>query len=240
MDYRRESDKNVFPSRELLKSKFDDGFFDIIDHFPLFASPQTILRFCKVYELVKDALEIPGDICEFGTWKGATSLFISKLINELEPQSKRKIIVFDNFDGLPAPNEKDGDFAKKQEGNYLGNKDSMLNLIKIYNLEHRFEIVEGDATKTIPEYFNENNPILVSLAYFDFDLYEPTKIAYQHIKKHLVKGSTLAFDEGLDRDLWIGECKVVREILNDQYFNGRITAIPNKISRQPEIILKLN
>ena len=78
MDYRKESDNKIFPSRELLKSKFDDRFFDIVDQFPLFASPQTILRFCKVYELVKDALEIPGDICEFGTWKGATSLFMSK------------------------------------------------------------------------------------------------------------------------------------------------------------------
>ncbi len=239
MNYREESNNKIFPAREELKKRFNDNFFDFIDHFPLFASPQTILRFCKIFELTLDALNIPGDFCEFGTWKGATALFMAKLINELEPQSKRKILVFDTFTGLPDPVKDDGDYAKTQIGRYLGNKKSMEEMIDLYNLEHRLELIEGDACNTIPEFFSEDNPALVSLAYFDFDLYQPTKIAYEHIKSRLLKGSLLVFDEGLDRDLWPGECKVVKEILNDNFLDRKFSSIPNKISRQPEIILKL-
>ena len=153
---------------------------------------------------------------------------MAKLINELEPQSKRKILVFDTFSGLPDPVNEDGDYAKTQIGRYSGNKKSMEKMIDLYNLEHRLELIEGDACNTITEFFTEDNPALVSLAYFDFDLYEPTKIAYEHIKSRLSKGSLLVFDEGLDRDLWPGQCKVVKEILNDTFLERKFLSIPNK------------
>ena len=218
MNYRQFSDQNIFSARDKLKEIHGLNFFDFIDQFPLYACPQTLLRYCKIFELVKDALKIPGDICEFGTWKGSTALFIAKIINELEPQSKRKVIVFDTFKGLPPSTDQDGDFALKQTKTYQGDKKNMENIIDVFNLSDRIQLIEGLAEDTIPKFFNENNPVLISLAYFDFDLYEPTIKAWEFIKDKLLKGSILAFDEGYDRDLWLGECKAVKEILNDKNF----------------------
>ena len=40
----------------------------------------------------------------------------------------------------------------------------------------------------------------MALAYFDFDLYEPTKKCLEIIRERLVKGSVVAFDELNDSD----------------------------------------
>ena len=55
-------------------------------------------------------------------------------------------------------------------------------------------------TKTIHEYLDDNPETIVALAYFDFDVYEPTKICLEAIKPRLVKGSILGFDELNDPD----------------------------------------
>ena len=58
----------------------------------------------------------------------------------------------------------------------------------------------GDATKTLPDYLDKNPETIVALAFFDFDVYEPTKICLEAIKPRLVKGSVLGFDELNDPD----------------------------------------
>ena len=240
MDYRDNSDKSVFEAREKIIKRYGKEVIETVDQYPLFAGPQTMLRYAKIYELLRKALEIPGNIAEFGTWKGATAVFMAKILNEIEPHSVRKIIVFDNFSGLPEPSLRDGKYAESQIGNYLGDRDSLEFIINSYNLSHRIELVEGDANKTVPEYFEQNKTSIISLAYFDFDLYEPTVKAWHAIKDCLIKGSQLIFDEGLDSRYWLGECRVVKEIINDIEFKNKIIVTPNKLSRQPEIILSIN
>src|SRR5262249_9161237 len=64
----------------------------------------------------------------------------------------------------------------------------------------KFELRKGDATKEIVKYRDEYPETIISLAYFDFDLYEPTKVCLEKIRDRLVKGSVLGFDELNDRD----------------------------------------
>jgi hypothetical protein len=52
----------------------------------------------------------------------------------------------------------------------------------------------------------------VALAYFDFDLYEPTKVCLEAIKDRLTKGSIVAFDE-LNYHTWPGETLALKEAL---------------------------
>lgn len=239
MNYYKISNDLIFDAREKIKDRYGNNIFEYIDQYPSFACPQTMMRYLKIYDLFKKAIEIPGDFFEFGTWKGSTALFLAKLLDEIEPQSKRKIFVFDNFSGLPAPSSEDSEFANSQIGEYKGDKDSMEFLIKSFDLNHRIELIEGDALITIPEFFNKNIPYIVSLAYFDFDLYEPTMVAWNHIKNYLIKGSSLVFDEGLDREHWLGEIKVVSQIINDKEFKERLSVQPNKLSRMPEVIINV-
>jgi hypothetical protein len=64
----------------------------------------------------------------------------------------------------------------------------------------KFELCKGDAVKEIDKFFHRSPETIVALAYFDFDIYEPTKACLQGIRPHLVKGSILAFDELSDLD----------------------------------------
>ena len=52
---------------------------------------------------------------------------------------------------------------------------------------------------------------IIALAYFDFDVYKPTKKCLEAIKTHLVKGSILAFDELNDPDS-PGETQALMEV----------------------------
>ena len=75
----------------------------------------------------------------------------------------------------------------------------------------KFEIVKGDATKTIFEYLDRNKETIIALAYFDFDVYETTKVCLEAIKDLLVKGSVIGFDEMNDPDS-PGETQAVMEV----------------------------
>ena len=57
------------------------------------------------------------------------------------------------------------------------------------------ELVVGDACETIPQYVEEHPHLLINLLYVDFDIYEPTKAALQHLYPRVVKGGVVAFDE---------------------------------------------
>jgi hypothetical protein len=59
----------------------------------------------------------------------------------------------------------------------------------------KFELVIGDATETIHDYLKRQPETIISLAYFDFDIYQPTKVCLEAIIPRLTKGSILAFDE---------------------------------------------
>jgi hypothetical protein len=76
----------------------------------------------------------------------------------------------------------------------------------------KFELIKGDATETLPRYLAECPETLVALAYFDFDLYEPTKVCLEAIRPHLVRGSVLGFDQLGSRN-FPGETLAVRDAL---------------------------
>jgi hypothetical protein len=63
----------------------------------------------------------------------------------------------------------------------------------------------------------ENPQTIISLAYFDFDLYEPTKYCLEAILPHVTKGTVIGFDEVNDKTT-PGETVAVREVFGlDRY-----------------------
>jgi hypothetical protein len=59
----------------------------------------------------------------------------------------------------------------------------------------KFELVKGDATRTLEEYLQRQPETIVALAYFDFDIYLPTRRCLELIKDRVTRGSVVAFDE---------------------------------------------
>ena len=137
----------------------------------------------------------------------------------------RKIIAFDTFKGFPKVTEKDGaDEVAKQTGyDVTRNYDKYLfDLMacqeKLNPASHirKYEIIKGDATQTLKKYLAQHPETIVSLAYFDMDLYEPTKQCLELIKPYPNKGSVVGFDELCD-ETFPGETAAFREVFGQDY-----------------------
>ncbi len=184
---------------------------DKLANFPVFVRRQDIGRFCARYELFRQIVAVKGSIIECGVHLGGGLMTWAKLSANLEPIAiHREIIGFDTFAGFPKLTEKDKttvptDF-KPQSDVFA----ELTEAIEAYD-RNRFlaqfpkvHLVKGDAVVTIPQFVQQNPHLVVALLFLDFDLYEPTKIALQHLAPRVPKGGIIAFDE-LNNSCWPGE-----------------------------------
>lgn len=208
----------------------DDEF---LPNLGLFLNSKSLSRILFFYEMYKKILDTHGVIFEFGVRWGQTLSILSALRGIFEPFNRhRKIVGFDTFAGFKGMSAKDGNKCKTTDGSFSVNSghkeflDKLLNANDSLNpISHikKYELVEGDAKKTIPEYLKNHPETVISMAILDFDIYEPTKIALEAIKPHLMKGSVLVFDELCD-DIFPGETIAVQEIIGLN--NLRIKRMP--------------
>lgn len=77
-----------------------------IECWPLDADSMVgIFRLVNIYSCLKDVIEnnIEGDFVETGVWKGGSCVMANAVIHEYNQSHKRKVHVFDSFEGLPIP-----------------------------------------------------------------------------------------------------------------------------------------
>jgi hypothetical protein len=84
---------------------------------------------------------------------------------------------------------------------------------RFLNMKQKIELVKGDANETIPRYLADNQHLLVSLLYMDFDVYGPTVVALTEFLPRIPKGGIVAFDEVNNPD-WPGETLALLEKLD--------------------------
>ena len=210
MDYGSNEEKN---NRDSLVKIFrecpipDDS---ILANLGLFLTSKTLSRILFMDYLYKLSVEVQGVVMDFGTrWGQNMSLFTS-LRGIYEPFNRhKKIIGFDTFKGFPNFDKKDGDSNMIGLGNISVTENYFEYLQKLIKLQEgenplshieKNQFVVGDASEGITEFFDAHPETIVALAYFDFDLYEPTKACLEAIKPRLVKGSVVGFDELNDPD----------------------------------------
>lgn len=194
---------------------------EILGNLGLFLTSKTLSRILFLNHIYQKIIDTQGIIIDFGTRWGQNASVFASLRGIYEPYNKkRKIVAFDTFKGFPHISEHDGNSDLMKVGtdsvtdNYPEYLDRILKLQESGDpLSHikRYQIAEGDAIKALEEYLRKNPETIVSLAYFDFDLYEPTKECLQMIKPYLSKGSVLGFDELNDHDS-PGETRALREV----------------------------
>jgi hypothetical protein len=146
---------------------------------------------------LQKSLIIEGDICEFGVAQGATSALIA---NELKNTNKN-FWLFDSFEGLPKPTDKDSlindIFNLGSMEAYKGQMACSVDLVKsrLSDINFPFErtkIIPGFIEKTI---FDPNLPKKVCFAYIDFDFYEPILIALNYLDCVLQPGGFVIIDD---------------------------------------------
>lgn len=187
--------------------------FDIADHFGLYSGTQTIGSSLFIYEILKKTINIPGDIVEFGCWKGSNLLFMAKVLSLLQPNSIKQVYAFDSFEGLQTFAKEDGEnVEEKFKDKYKGNEDVIRKWLLIYEMEDWVSLVVGNALNTIDEFEHNNKHVMFSLVYVDFDLYAPCLKALEFSHRNLSIGGYIILDEALTNE-WKGEGQALKEFL---------------------------
>jgi hypothetical protein len=181
-----------------------------LNNLGMFLESKLLARILFLDFLYRQAVEVQGVLMEFGTHWGQNTAVFTALRGIYEPFNRhRKIIGFDTFNGFPSISKEDGTSDLMKIGKLKTSDDYpeyLNNLLQVHQdlnpLSHiqKNEIRVGDGSEQLQIYLKQEPHTIISLAYFDFDLYEPTKKCLELIRPRLVKGSVIGFDELNDPD----------------------------------------
>lgn len=194
--------------KNLLSKKIPND--ELLENLGMFLSSKNLSRILCLNYLYRKQIKINGNIFDFGTRWGQNATLFSTLRGIYEPFNRHKrVFAFDTFSGFNKINKKDGKSNLMKIGNLKTTQDypkflqshldQMDSLNPISHIKKNM-VYKGDSPKMLKELLKKNQETIVSLAYFDFDVYEPTLKCLELLKPRFVKGTVLAFDELNDQD----------------------------------------
>lgn len=195
----------------------------ILENLELYMRPQRISEILALQDLYLKVLNVHGIIVEFGVRWGRHLSVFSALRAMHEPYNLyRKIVGFDTFTGFMNITAEDGASDRVHNGAMSVSphyEEHLSEILALHEAEaplshiRRFELRKGDAPVELAKYLELYPETLIALAYFDMDIYAPTKACLEMIKPHLPKGSVVAFDELLHPD-FPGETRALKAVLD--------------------------
>jgi hypothetical protein len=170
----------------------------------------------KFFEMVKD---LPGDVVEVGVFKGSGLATFQKFFEIFYPNSIRKVIGFDIFNGaatLESDPLADAEEMKKIYARVSADElslEAVKTRLASMNLSNEIILVDGDVQQTLPKFVEENPGFRVSLLYIDVDIERPTYLALKHLWNRIVTGGVIVFDEYEYHKF--SECKGVEKFMEE-------------------------
>jgi len=226
-----------------LFSDFETEFIDILNK----CKPYTMTSEERLYAMNK-AVEylvknnILGDIVECGVWRGGSTMCALLALIKLG-KSDRNVFLYDTFEGMSEPTEKDANLLGKDAKQLLDEsqkttEDIMWCYAPIEDVKKNIEstsyphqlvtYIKGKVEDTIPG----TMPGEIALLRLDTDWYESTYHELKFLFPKLVKGGVLIID---DYGHWQGAREAV-----DQYFKeNNIHMLLNRIDYTGRIGIKM-
>lgn len=200
---------------------------ELLLNLGLFIKRQDLTRILFMNELYNKIINVHGIVVEFGVKWGVDLALFESFRGIYEPfNHSRKVVGFDTFTGFPSVHEKDGKseiVTVNAHSTTKGYEDYLKKVLDYHEQESpishikKYQLIKGDATIEIDKFLKDNPETIIALAYFDFDIYEPTKKCLEAIKEHLTKGSVVGFDE-LNTHDFPGETLALKEVFGlDRY-----------------------
>lgn len=191
--------------------------FEYENNFYLSCNSNRISKVLAHYELYKMVNHLPGTIVECGVFKGASLSRFAMFRELFENPYLKRIIGFDIFGKFPET-EFSEDKSYRQRfidaaGEESISKKQLVDVLDNKGITQNIELVEGDITKTVPEYVESHPELKISLLNLDTDIYEPAVIILEKLYPKIVSGGILILD---DYGVFPGETKAV-----DDYFSGK-------------------
>lgn len=205
---------------ELVDSPIDEP--ERIRNLGLYLLPMDLKRLLFLDSLYRQIVSVPGIIVELGCRWGQNLATFQSLRAIYEPYNHRRTIVgFDTFQGFPSTHEKDGGAEIVHAGAYgvaSGYQQYLEKLLRLRESQsplaqvQKFQLVAGDASETFPAYLQDHPESILSLVYFDMDLYQPTADCLRAMMPHVSRGSVIAFDQ-VNHVKFPGETRALKEVL---------------------------
>ena len=170
--------------------------YKIYDQFLKNTNIDRLQKVLARYELFKKIVDVPGDICECGVFKGTGIFTWIKLSKLFKPHNSFKIIGFDFFENKSKPKFK---YKSDQKVLNLHNKGGitqkeLFKKCKEWNFDN-LKLYAGDVKKTSKKYAKESLGSRIALLYLDVDNYEGTLEILKNLYNKMSKGGIVAFDE---------------------------------------------
>jgi len=147
----------------------------------------------------------PGDIIEFGCYRGGNAIFMAYVASKLCPDTR--VYALDSFEGMP-PVDKGVDAHNKADFHDVDLRElqAYVKKIGLSNLEF------------VPGYFEDTaGPVLqratkITLAHIDCDILSSVQSSYEAVKDHMAEGGYLVFDDA-NVSSCIGATEAVEDLL---------------------------
>jgi O-methyltransferase len=233
-----------YPAAEIYPTDIAKSVVETYKHVKTYTmtSPERIYSLCEAVKYIHEK-SIEGDIVECGVWKGGSMMAVAETLLRMS-DSSRHLYLFDTFEGMNPPTDKDVDFSGVAAERLLENSDkdndesvwcrASLDVVKEalgrtgYPSE-KMHFVKGMVEETIPI----NAPDKIALLRLDTDWYESTRHELEHLFPRLAKGGVLIID---DYGHWQGARKAVDEYLE---ING-IKMLLNRVDYTGRIAVKVD
>jgi O-methyltransferase len=164
--------------------------------------------------------EIDGAVVECGVWRGGSMHAVARTLDSYGDHS-RDLYLFDTFEGMPPPSEKDrrhdGRTAETLLKQAKSDEDWVLAIASLEDVKagfkkvpypsERVHYVPGMVEDTIPQ----QAPEKISILRLDTDWYASTKHELEQLYPRLVSGGVLIID---DYGWWQGSREATEEFLS--------------------------
>lgn len=203
-----------FETDETFKAIFRDGVIKTASTH----DPNVVhQRLYNTVQFLKHTMDLEGDVAECGAFRGLSSFVFCNYIRLFAPDfDGRRYHVFDSFEGLSDPNEKDA--ICRNEYGALGTHcqprgafSGAIDVVKATLSE--YPAIEYHCG-WIPESLSNVEERQYKFVHLDLDLYEPIKGAVEYFYPRMVQGGAIVIDEyAIPR--WPGARRAVDEYCSE-------------------------
>lgn len=198
--------------------KFSISPLEAVNLFPVLIRRQMLKRFLAHVELFKMTLDVPGDIAELGVFRGLGLMTWANLLESYCIGDRTKTVYgFENWVGF-------GEFQPEKYQREVEDAIAIFDADRFIPWKLRVKLESGNIEITVPYFLRENPGVRFSLIHFDCDLYQPTKVALEHLWPLVSHGGVVLFDEYSIHD-WEGETRAV-----DEYFADKPEVVIKKLA----------
>ena len=194
-----------------------EKMFEYENNFYLSSDVSRMSKILAHYELYKMVLDLPGAIVECGVFKGISLIRFATFRQLLSTSFSRSIIGFDTFGQFPKtefePDKKMRQYHLDTAGGESISRQQLLEILRHKGIDGGIELIEGDITKTVPDYLTSHPELRISLLNLDVDIYEPSVTVLEELYPRLVKGGVILLD---DYGFFPGETQAVEDYFKNK------------------------